>query len=970
MNSQILTETFNNGTPTNTWDLTNNGDFTYNTTGTYTVCNLSGSSGTGFLVAEDFSGGYEEAKLSFSSAGFSAVNIKWNGLRQAGAPSLTVSISTDDVTYTTLTFTDVAADGLWHTIPTIFLSGVYDNKTTLYLKFSHDLGSAGNNIFAFDDIDISGTTSPVYYWDGIGALQNAGSWWTGLNATGSSAGGFTTAGQTFIIGPGGFPSATLSAALTISGAGSKLILGDGVTAFALTLSGTSTLSLQSGAKLNVLNTSTLILQNTTGIPALTSFSLAAGSTIDYAQSSAINIYNTTYENLRISGSADKNQTSDITVNGVLNIVAGRSLSMNTNPTRSLTLNGTFSGTGNLRTNTGSNLTIGGSGAFGTLNFVAGTSSQLNNLSINRSASGTGILLGSNLTVSNSAVFTAGLVDLNDKLLTLNGATTFGAGTFAGSLSSSITISSSASTSGSLLMDQTSATTRALSDLTTNTNLTLGNPLEVWGTVTPFAGILTSAGNLTIKQDASNKGRIGTISTGGFSGNVTVETFALGGNTGWALLGVSGLSGNTMNDWYSQFPMAIEGSATGVTSAAGEYFESVQGWNEADPYGYDTTITIATPLNPGQGFWTYLGTGQTTTSDIIISVSGSPVTSSFSISLTNSAQTGTNLIANPYASPISWTALRNGNLAVTDAVYIYNADGAYASYAGGIGTNGGSDIIPSGQAFFVEALSNTTLTALETNKVASNTALMKTTASNVGLPIKLKINGIAGDYDETAIRFHNSATNGFDSELDARKIFQTPGYVGYPGIYSKYTSISTKNGNLDYSINSLPYALTQNAVIPVLVKVNASGQYTITGQDMQLLPPNACVTLKDKLTNTIHNIKASPYVFTINDTTSVARFELTVCADVTTSLDNHNTLADNNESIKIKEGANGVYVNLNFDKTTKTKISVTNVLGQVILDNKFITTQQETVYLDLESKNQLLFITVETESNKITKKIIY
>src|SRR5262249_53768461 len=140
-------------------------------------------------------------------------------------------------------------------------------------------------------------------------------------------------------------------------------------------------------------------------------------------------------------------------------------------------------------------------------------------------------------------------------------------------------------------------------------------------------------------------------------------------------------------------------------------------------------------------------------------------------------------------------------------------------------------------------------------------------TDVGLPVKLKLNGFSSDYDETAIRFHGSATNGFDTELDAHKIFQTPGYLGYPGGYSKYTTISTKSGNIDYSINSLPYALTQSAVIPVLVKVMASGQYTITGQDMQLLPPGACVTLKDKLTNTTHDIKASPYVFTISDTTS-------------------------------------------------------------------------------------------------------
>ena len=152
---------------------------------------------------------------------------------------------------------------------------------------------------------------------------------------------------------------------------------------------------------------------------------------------------------------------------------------------------------------------------------------------------------------------------------------------------------------------------------------------------------------------------------------------------------------------------------------------------------------------------------------------------------------------------------------------------------------------------------------------------------------------------------------------------------------------------------------------------ATGQYTISSQDMQLLPPGACVTLKDKLLNVTHNIKASPYVFTISDTTSKARFELTVCADLTTDISgNSAAVNDIDESIMVSNDANGVYVNLNFDKTTKTRISVTNILGQKIVDNKLITTQNDKVYLGLEAKNQLIFVTVETENNKVTKKIIH
>lgn len=620
--------------------------------------------------------------------------------------------------------------------------------------------------------------------------------------------------------------------------------------------------------------------------------------------------------------------------------------------------------------------------------TSGTVSMSNNINITGSWSVTSLggltagtsvvnMMGGTVTAGNTATTQA----MFDNLTTTTGSTTTLANNSFVAFNGNLTNNGSITANNALLRmnggtQSITGTSLTLNALEANGagNKTIGTAININDSLKiSAAAAVASGGNITLKATSAVKGRIAEIAAGGsITGNVTVENFILGGNTGWALLGTAGVGGQTMNDWYDDFPMAIEGSATDVTSAGG-YFESVQGWNEGDAYGYDTTITIGTALTPGKGFWTYLGTGPLTTSDITIDLVGSPVTGSLPINLTNSAQSGTCLIANPYASPIRWTLLRNGNLQVANAIYIYNADGPYATFVNGFGTNGGTDFIPAGQGFYVEALSNTSLNAQESNKVSSATQVMKTNnASNIanyGLPIKLQIQGFSGDYDETGIRFHGSATNAYDIEWDARKIFQTPGYVGYPGGYSKYTTISTKGGNLDYSINSLPYALTQNAVIPVLVKVMASGQYTINGFDMQLLPPNACVTLKDKLLNVTHNIKASPYVFTINDTTSTARFELTVCADLTTGV-NNNTPVINDNSVMVKHDVSGVYVDLNFDKTTKANISVTNVLGQKIVDNTSVTTQNETVHFGLEAKNQLLFITVETESSKITKKIIH
>jgi hypothetical protein len=941
------------------------------------TCTVVGSSGNSHLYASDAGASLQSAITpSFSTVGFSNMTITWNGYHGSAFTS-TVSfwISPDGTTWTNIPFTDVAQDDAWHPLPSLIsIPPAFNGLPSVYLKWEYT-GVNTAEFVLFDDIDMQGSSGSLYFWNGLGAITSTGSWGVNANGSGANPADFTSAGQTFNLVNAA--SATLSGPWVIGGASSKLNIGDGITAINFNVNGA--LSFTNGAQMNVLNNSSLTLQNTT-LPASSDVVLFTGSTVDFAQNSSAMWGGLTFHNLTISGASGKTHNGNTIVNGVLNL-NGANLTLANSAVQKLTLNGSITGSGSFNTlGTSANLAIGGSGAFGTITFIG--TKRLCQFNLNRSAGS--IVLGSDLTITPVAIpatasltaLPAGDIDLNSFKLTFNGATTFGSGSFKGSITSGLIIGSNANAfNGTLMMDQTSSTTKALGELTLNrasSNLTLGNPIEIWGAVTPSVGTITTGGNLTVKQDATNKGRIGTISTGGFSGNVTVETFILGGQTGWALLGASGISGQTMNDWYGQFPMAIEGSATGVTSAGG-YFESVQGWNESDSYGYDTTITVSTPLGAGKGYWTYLGTGPSTTSDITLVLTGTPITGNVNIPLTNSAQSGTCLIANPYASPISWTALRNGNIIVANSIHIYNADGAYASFVGGIGANGGSDIIPAGQGFFVQAVSATNLTAQESNKVSSNIDLMKTSSSsvNVGLPIRLKLNGFSADHDETVVRFHGSASNAYDLEWDARKIFQTPGYVGYPGGYSKYTTISTKGGSLDYSINSLPFALTQNAVIPVLVKVMTSGQYTITGQDMQLLPPNACVTLKDKLLNVTHNIKATPYVFTMNDTTSTARFELTVCADITTGVnENSSSLTSIDQSVLISQNASGVNVNLNFDKTTKAKISVTNVLGQKIVENKIVNTQNESVFFGLEAKNQLLFISVETENNKVTKKVIH
>ena len=200
------------------------------------------------------------------------------------------------------------------------------------------------------------------------------------------------------------------------------------------------------------------------------------------------------------------------------------------------------------------------------------------------------------------------------------------------------------------------------------------------------------------------------------------------------------------------------------------------------------------------------------------------------------------------------------------------------------------------------------------------------------------------------------------------MYNSPGYVGYPGTWGKRTVIATQSNNEDYSINSLPYAQTQNAVIPVIARVYTTGQYTISGSDIQNLPPNACVTLKDKLLNVTQDLRLGNYICTINDTTIASRFELTVCADITADVKS-NTAVQAANSIAINKDSQGIFVDFDFNKTTNANIIVTNVLGQIIMDTKKVKVTNDNIYLDINVNDQLIFVTVETDNEKVTKKFL-
>lgn len=499
--------------------------------------------------------------------------------------------------------------------------------------------------------------------------------------------------------------------------------------------------------------------------------------------------------------------------------------------------------------------------------------------------------------------------------------------------------------------------------TTNT-IVLATDVTVLDSI-KFAGangsINTNGRVLFLPSTSSLKARISTIGNGTLAtvahmqGNIRVQTFAPGGLTDWTNLGGSGVNGITVGSLDGQIPMTCNGCTNGTTTAGGP-FASFVFYDETQNGGLEyVTANSTDALTPGKGAWVFLGNGLTTTTDIPWTVNGTAVQGTVTVPCTNSpagAFPGDNLVANPYPCPIKWTNVRSIGTNSTDfgsSIHIYNADlGLTSSFNGqtGITTPAGSganNVIPMGQAFYVSANSNANLVFTEKAKCNNNTSanqLLKIEqisadpGDTVELPpvpdvfdvlsyfrLKLK-NNSAADFDETVMHFHPNSNASYE-EYDTKKEFTVPAYMGYTTPYSKFTSLSTKLGGIDYAINSLATSATNGYTVPLLARVMTTGTYVISAFDFVNMPGSFCLSVKDKLLNITHDLMAGPYTFSISDTTSTARFELNICPVInTTSIKEYET----KEFSVFPNPSSGDF---NIQTAIAGKYEIINQLGQVI-----------------------------------------
>ncbi len=445
-----------------------------------------------------------------------------------------------------------------------------------------------------------------------------------------------------------------------------------------------------------------------------------------------------------------------------------------------------------------------------------------------------------------------------------------------------------------------------------------------------------------------------------SGNITINNIVFESNIngtatlveGNYMLSISGtvsiqryLSTNTANNqWhFISMPIPLQNSSL-FNGMFLQYFNEAWVGPNGSPW---TDITSSSSiLQPGVGYSVWSDVNST------ITYSGSDINSgNFNIPLAYSPMAtyaGYNLVGNPYPSAINTLNFNtafpwSNNSDIEASLYIWD-NGNYAVNNGIFGTGSFSNnLIPAYQGFMTKCNSSTNL-LLPVNAQSHGGSFLKTTVSDL---LKLKVKG--NNYeDEIAINFKSNASNGYDANYDAEKLY---GENEAPQLYSE------TNGK-KYSINILP-SLVGNIDINIGFECSSSTLYTLIADGTNSFSNGTAIILEDTKTNSFINLnQQSVYTFAGVANDIANRFRLHFGSNLI-----NETISD---KIRIYSNENFIYID-NSKLENIENIIVTNVLGQQTIH--VISNNAVMQKIDMSNKKGCYLIQVKTLQNIYNQKII-
>jgi hypothetical protein len=658
-------------------------------------------------------------------------------------------------------------------------------------------------------------------------------------------------------------------------------------------------------------------------------------------SGVTSIYNCTYENLTLVGSGvTKSAVAALTVNGTLTTGSGVTLDMTNH---NLNLKGNLSHSGTLTNTTTLQLS-------GTANQTLTTASAFAFPPLSET--------NTNTIIFNSGTFTFAAAVTFAGSLTINSGATFDL------VSNTLNMKGSISNAGTIsnLMDVnmigTTAQTIASSQTLVYNNLTCSNAMGVTFTSGPHLinnSVTVTSGNLnvgaglvTLVSNATKTAYIGNCA-GTISGSMVIQRYVDARPTNYHDFS-SPVASTTINDWDDEMYMSIgapndvPGYQGGDGSAGGDY--SVFTYNNATA-GYDPVLT-GTTLTVGKGYDIYLGDNPTTWPGRAIDTRGTPNMSSQSLPVVFGTD-GWNLVGNPYAAFIDWSAVVSASTQLDATVYMMDNSGNYQSYT--------NPIIAPGQGFFCY-INNGTGTAL-VNQSAKTTSTSSTFNRTANMPAKgltLRLSSSANPYyHEIDLFFDKKSTVGYEKGKDM-PFFKTR--------MTKAPNITFVDGDTKFTRNYVS-SDANTLSIPLELNTPVDGNYTI---DLEGLYASGeyteayLVNMATKQEYQIHDGKPVTIYFTAAGPRSSFNLVLTRVANASQSI-------ALNETVSIFSTSENIHIKGLLETNAPAKVEVFNLMGQLVLEGSAeLNGEVNEISTQSLSPNMYLVKVTTADNRQFSKKI--
>jgi hypothetical protein len=289
-------------------------------------------------------------------------------------------------------------------------------------------------------------------------------------------------------------------------------------------------------------------------------------------------------------------------------------------------------------------------------------------------------------------------------------------------------------------------------------------------------------------------------------------------------------------------------------------------NPAFDTGWYSPDALTSSLGGGFGFAVNMPAGGTMT----FTGNYTPITSISIFGLVRGPQpdAGWNLLGNPFPAPIDWDKMAADGLSgMSTTLYVFKSSGqytgSYASYVPGVGgVNGGTNVIPIAQGFFVRSTATSfapTASQLSvsykssylfTSYDATKSTAVQRTAADARPRLRLSLHNAADTQaHEILVYFEPAATLGLDATYDAEYL---------PGAGQPLTLVSELAGQA-YGINGLPALSGADVAVPLRLAATTAGTYTLRPDELANLPAGYHAYLLDAGTGAHLDLAATPSI---------------------------------------------------------------------------------------------------------------